>query len=208
MPAFDISETILAKSDQLNADDLISAPRRIKVTDTTQGNAENPVIVHYEGDTGRPFKPCKTVRRILAAAWGANTGAWIGQEAVLYCDPSVVYAGKEVGGIRIKALSGIPKRMIISLAKTRGKKIEHVIDVLEPAQLPDYPQSAIDKNMPKWVAAVESGKMTQEQIINGCSSKGNLSDEQKEQIRSIGKGDADLVIEEDESGFFNDGDSE
>jgi len=205
---FDISNTILAKSDQLNADDLISAPRRIKVTSVIQGNADNPVIVHYEGDTGRPFKPCKTVRRILAAAWGVDADNWVNKEVVLYCDPSVVYAGKEVGGIRIKALSDIPKRMIISLAKTRGKKLEHVIDVLELLQLPDYPQSAIDKNMPKWIAAVESGKMTQEQIINGCSSKGKLSDEQKQQIRDIGKGNADLVIEEDESGFFNDGDSE
>ena len=50
--------------------------------------------------------------------------------------------------------------------------------------------------------------MTQEQIINGCSSKGNLTDEQKTQIRDIGKGNADLVIEEDDSGFFNDGDNE
>jgi len=203
MSGFDISETILAKSDQLNADDLISAPRRIKITGTTQGNAENPVIVHYEGDTGRPFKPCKTVRRILAAAWGNHTGNWEGKEAMLYCDPTVVYAGKEVGGIRIKALSDIPKRMIISLAKTRGKKVEHTIDILEPAKLPDYPQKNFDANYPKWVSAVESGKMTQEQIINGCSAKANLSDEQKQTIRDIGKGDADIVIDDDESGFFN-----
>jgi len=106
---FDISETILAKSDQLNADDLIGAPRRIKIIGTEQGNAENPVIVHYEGETGRPFKPCKTVRRILAAAWGVDSTVWEGQEALLYCDPSVVYAGKEVGGIRIQALTGINK---------------------------------------------------------------------------------------------------
>ena len=205
---FDISNTILAKSDQLNADDLISAPRRIKITSVTQGNAENPVIVHYEGDTGRPFKPCKTVRRILAAAWGVDADLWAGKEAVLYCDPSVVYAGKEVGGIRIMALSGISKKMIISLAKTRGKKVEHVIDILEAVQLPNYPQKNFDANFPKWVDAVSNGKMTQEQIINGCSSKGNLTDEQKTQIRDIGKGNADLVIEEDDSGFFNDGDNE
>jgi hypothetical protein len=122
---------------------------------------------------------------------------------MLYCDPTVVYAGKEVGGIRIKALSDIPKRMIISLAKTRGKKVEHTIDILEPAKLPDYPQKNFDANYPKWVSAVESGKMTQEQIINGCSAKANLSDEQKQTIRDIGKGDADIVIDDDESGFFN-----
>jgi len=205
---FDISETILAKSDQLNADDLIGAPRRIKITGTSQGNAENPVIVHYEGETGRPFKPCKTVRRILAAAWGVDSTVWEGQEALLYCDPSVVYAGKEVGGIRIQALTGINKRMVISLAKTRGKKIEHVIDILQPAQLQQWPNDAFNKTLSGWQDKIIDGSLTPEQAINKFLSKGALSDEQKEQIRNIGKDGADLVIEEDESGFFNSGDSE
>ena len=205
---FDISETILAKSDQLNADDLIGAPRRIKIIGTEQGNAENPVIVHYEGETGRPFKPCKTVRRILAAAWGVDSTAWEGQEAVLYCDPSVVYAGKEVGGIRIQALTGINKRMVISLAKTRGKKIEHVIDILQPAQLKQWPDDAFNKTLSGWQPKIIDGSLSPEQAINKFLSKGALSDEQKEQIRNIGKDGADLVIEEDESGFFNSGDSE
>ena len=202
---FDISDTILAKSDQLNADDLISAPRRIKITKVSKGDAENPVIVNYEGDTGRPFKPCKTVRRILAAAWGVDSSAWEGQEALLYRDPTVVYAGKEWGGIRVKALSNIPKKMIISLAKTRGKKVEHVIDILEPAKLPAWPDDKLSGMATQFESAILSGERTPEQIINNLSAKGVLSDNQKQMIRDIGKGDADLVIDEDESGFFNDG---
>lgn len=202
---FDISDTILSKSDQLNADDLVSAPRRIKITGTSQGNAENPVIVHYEGETGRPFKPCKTVRRILAAAWGVDSGAWEGQEAILYCDPSVVYAGKEVGGIRIQALSGIPKKMIISLSKTRGKKVDHVIQVIKPAELKQWPVDAFNKTLAGWSDAIINGELTAEQAINKMLSKGHLSDEQKQSIRNVGNAGADVVIEEDESGFFNDG---
>jgi len=199
---FDISETILAKSDQLNADDLISADRRIKICGTKQGNNESPVIVNYEGDNGRPFKPCKTVRRILAAAWGTDTGNWEGQEALLFCDPTVVYAGKEVGGIRIKALSGIPKKMKVSLSKTRGKKIDHIIEVLEPQQLAPLDDGKFSKMIDKFQSAITSGERTAEQIINNLSAGHTLSDQQKEVIRNLGKGDADLVIDEDESGFF------
>ena len=202
MSGFDISNTILAKSDQLNSEDLLSAPRRIKITGTKQGNAESPVIVNYEGDNGRPFKPCKTVRKILSIAWGTHTGAWVGQEALLYREPSVVYAGKEVGGIRVQALSGIDKRIVVSLAKTRGHKVEHIIEILEPVQLADYPEANFAKNLDRWEAAIKSGKMTNEQVINGCLSKGNLSDEQKQMIRNIGK-TADVEIEE-ESELFGD----
>lgn len=195
---FDISETILSKSDQLNADDLVGAPRRIKIIGTSKGNAESPVIVHYEGETGRPFKPCKTVRRILAAAWGVDSSAWEGQEAILYNDPSVVYAGKEVGGIRVQALSGITKKIVISLSKTRGKKIEHVIQIIHAKEPRAWPSDAFNKTLSGWADAIKSGELTAEQAINKFLSKGNITDEQKQQIRDIGKGDADVIINEDE----------
>ena len=198
MSGFDISDTILAKSDQLNADDLISAPRRIKITGTTQGNADNPVSVNYEGDNGRPFLPCKTVRRILAAAWGAHTGSWVGKEALLYNDPSVVYAGKEVGGVRIKALSDIPKRMVIMLSKTRGKKVEHIIDILEPLELKEWPQPAFETTLKKWEAAIIEGKMTNEQAITTLEQNADLTDDQKQQIRDVGASESDLDIDESE----------
>jgi hypothetical protein len=124
---FDISKTIEAKSDQLNADDLISAKRVIKITGVSKGNAENPVVINYENDSGRPFKPCKTVRRILAAGWGVDADLWINKHCELFCDPTVVYGGQEVGGIRVSAMSDIPKRIVVSLAKTRGKKVTHTI---------------------------------------------------------------------------------
>lgn len=202
---FDISEFVLAKSDQLNADDLIGSPRRIKITGTKKGNSESPVIINYEGDNGRPFKPCKTVRRILGAAWGNHTGEWEGKEALLFCDPTVVYAGKEVGGIRVKALSGIANQMKVKLAKTRGKKVDYLIDVLEPLQLSPLDDSKFSSMIEKFKASIESGKRTPEQIINNLSANNVLSDQQKEVIRNLGKGDADLVVEEDESGFFGEG---
>jgi len=207
MQNFDITNLIQAKSDQLNADDLISAPRRIKVTGTSKGNAENPVVINYEGDCGRPFKPCLTVRRIIAHAWGVMTGEWVGKEMLLYCDPTVVYGGKEVGGIRISAISNIEKRIVVSLAKTRGKKVQHTIEVLTIEQKPPYDAAKFDSVFDAMAKKINDGSMTHEQVINKCESTGSLTDEQKKRVRDIGK-DSDIEIDEEESesvsDFFND----
>src|SRR5690625_6686577 len=77
----DLSHTIVPKSDQLNADDLIAGNITIKVTDIKASDSpDQPVIIHYENDNGRPYKPCKSMRRVLIQAWGANGKQWIGKD--------------------------------------------------------------------------------------------------------------------------------
>ena len=204
MEQFDISNTIQAKSDQLNADDLISAPRTIKITSVTKGTPDSPVFINYEGGTGRPFKPCKTVRRILSLGWGVMANEWTGKSVTLYNDPSVIYAGKAIGGIRIKAMSDIPKRIVVSLSTTRGKKTEHKIDVLEASEKAMYDPAKFAKVLPAMAKQIEAGKMTHEQIINKCEVTGALTEEQKTQVRNIGKAAGiDAEINEDED-FFGD----
>ena len=51
-----------------------------------------------------------------------------------------------------------------------------------PAALPDYSQSAFADNLPKWSAAILSGKLTVDEVITRASSKGVLSEAQKAQI--------------------------
>jgi hypothetical protein len=119
----DISQTIIPKSDQLNAEQLLCDNLTIVVTNVEVGNsAEQPVTVHYEGDKGRPYKPCKTMRKLLAYAWGSNAAAWIGRAMTLYNDPDVKFGGEMVGGIRISHLSDIQADIRVSLTTTRGKK--------------------------------------------------------------------------------------
>ena len=66
-----LRDTILAKSDQLNADDIIGTGITITVTAVKRGDsAEQPVVIHYKGDNGRPYKPCKTMRRVLISRMG------------------------------------------------------------------------------------------------------------------------------------------
>ena len=51
----DMAPTIIPKSDQTNADDLISGPITIKITGVDiRGGQEQPISIHYEGDNGKP----------------------------------------------------------------------------------------------------------------------------------------------------------
>ena len=184
MDISNLSDTIIAKSDQLNADDLVN-DKLITVSGVSRGNADNPIIINYQHDDGRPFKPCKTVRRILIAAWGEDGNQWVGKQALLYCDPTVIYAGKEIGGIRVRALSDINKPLNVKLSYTRGKKKDYRIEVLEPQQLAAWPDDAFNKQFEKMGEAVKSGAMTPEQMITKFQSKGELSDHQREQIRAL-----------------------
>lgn len=56
-----------------------------------------------------------------------------------------------------------------------------------PAALPDYSQSAFADNLPKWSAAILSGKLTADEVITRASTKGVLSEAQKAQIRAAAR---------------------
>lgn len=127
----DVSETILAKSDQVNAIDLVE-PVIVTVVDVKAGPADQPVhIITDKYGPERPFKPSKTVRRDLAKAWGVEAKAWVGRSMELYNEPTVKWAGKPVGGIRVSALSDIPKPIQTAHTITRGQYTEVTIRVLE-----------------------------------------------------------------------------
>lgn len=118
----DMSRFIEAKSDQLNADDLIGAPRTITITRVTGSDGDQPVSIFYEGDGGKPFKPCKTIRRVLMGVWGRDGNSYVGKAMTLYRDNSVTFGGLQVGGIRISHMSGIDKETTVVVMKSKGKK--------------------------------------------------------------------------------------
>ena len=124
----DLRPTIVPKSDQLNAEQLLGGPMTVTITDVRIGSsAEQPISVHYEGENGRPYKPCKTMRKVLIFAWGPDGREWIGRSLTLYNDPQVKFGGDEVGGIRISHMSDIERDVQVSLTATRGKKALHTI---------------------------------------------------------------------------------
>jgi len=137
--------SIVPKSDQLNADDLTIGPITVTITGVRRGDREQPIIVELEGH--RPYKPCKTMRRILIATFSDDPIGWIGQQMTLYRDPDVLWAGVKVGGIRISHLSGLSKPKTYIVTEKRGKRAEVLIQPiasLSPEDLAAADKAAID----------------------------------------------------------------
>lgn len=122
----DVSHTVKTKSDQLNADDLVAGDLMVQVEGVNVTNdPQQPVHIYYYGCEGKPFKPCLTVRKILVALWGKDAEQWAGRWMNLYVDPTVSFGKqKNIGGIRVNAVSHIQSAATLVLAVRRGAKQE------------------------------------------------------------------------------------
>ena len=125
----EIRKSIVPKSDQLNADDLLTGPITVTVESVKAGDKEQPVVIGISNH--QPFKPCKSMRRVLIKAWGDDGKAWVGRRMTLFCDPEVKWAGVKIGGVRISHLSDIDAELVLMLTETRGKKSEWKIRKLQ-----------------------------------------------------------------------------
>jgi hypothetical protein len=126
----DMTPTLAAKSNQLTTDDLIAGPLTITITRVSAGSPEQPVAVHFDGDDGRPWHPCKSMRRVLVAAWGADASQYVGRRVTLIRDPEVTYGGIKVGGVRISHLSNLDGPLSMALTVTRQKRAPYKVQPL------------------------------------------------------------------------------
>ena len=130
----DMSKTIAPKSDQMNYDDFLVGPKNITVTSvkgTGNMNDAQPVSIHYEGDGGKPFKPCKSMRRVMVKIWGIEAQSYVGKSMTLFGDPNVIFGGKKVGGIRISHMSHINNGVDIQLSASKTKRILYNVKPLK-----------------------------------------------------------------------------
>lgn len=181
----DLSHTIVPKSDQLNADDLIAGNITIKVTDIKASDSpDQPVIIHYENDNGRPYKPCKSMRRVLIQAWGANGKQWIGKSMTLYRDPDVKFGGQAVGGIRISHLSDIDRDMNFMLTVTRARRAAYSVKKLVVDKVATgNPAPDFDAIFDRIVTSIKEGRNTLEKTVQYLADNGvTLTDDQKKKI--------------------------
>lgn len=145
---------------------------------------DQPVWVYFHGCNNRPWKPSKGMLRLLATAWGRDSSQWVGKSAKLYGDKTVKWAGKEIGGIRVRALSHInPNGMSAMLTVARGKRNEFRVQFLDMS-LPTYPQDKFDKALPSMVKKITSGEMSIEQVVSQCQQTGVLTNEQLKKLES------------------------
>ncbi|AUX81997.1 hypothetical protein SEA_FRANKIE_71 [Mycobacterium phage Frankie] len=128
---FDMTEYIAPRSDQINAEDLLTGPRIVTITGVRRGSAEQPVeLITDEFGPERPYRPSKTMRRVLVAAWGPDGNAYVGRRLTIYRDPEITFGRDKVGGIRISHMSDIPSRLTVALTVTRGRRSPFVVEPL------------------------------------------------------------------------------
>lgn len=123
----DMSETVVPRSDQQNYDDYLTGDRTVTISAVTKGTVEQPVNVELVEYPGRPFKPNKSMRRVLVLAWGADSKDYVGRRLTLCGNPGVVFGGKAVGGVEIRSLSNIDKPLTIALTATRGRRKDFTV---------------------------------------------------------------------------------
>ena len=135
--ASDMSSVIIAKSDQLNSDDLISGPITVTITSVAiRPGTEQPVSVFFDGDGGKPYKCCKSMARVMVHCWGPDANKYVGHSMTLYRDPKVLWGGMAVGGIRISHMSHLDGAVTIALTATKGSKKLFTVQPMAEAGAP------------------------------------------------------------------------
>ena len=174
----DVSPFIKSKSDQLNADDLVAGPITVQVREVRKTGGEQPIAIVVSGGH-MPVKPSKTMLRVLSAAWGTDASKWAGRWMRLYRDGTVKWGGKDVGGVRVSALSHIAEPMMLALAEAKGKKKAERVGVLREADCRDggAPTASLD-------GLLSDAGLTLADVDRWLATKGkpetrHLSDEQR-----------------------------
>lgn len=127
-----MSKTTAPKSDQLNSDDLIAGPRTITITRVAANEGgEQPINVFFEGDGGKPFRPCKIVRRVMIAIWGNDAATYAAKSMTIWRDPSVTWGGLAVGGIRISHMSHMEHDTTLAVTLSGKKRTPLTVRVLK-----------------------------------------------------------------------------
>jgi hypothetical protein len=106
-------------------------------------DADQPISIHFEGDEKKPYKPCKSMRRVMVHCWGADGNTYTGRRMTLVCDPNVVFGGIKVGGIRISHMSDIDRDRTMALTVTRAQRRPYTVHPL-PADRAGQRASLVD----------------------------------------------------------------
>lgn len=148
----DLSESIQPRSDQVNADDLIGGPITYTIREVRQGAAEQPFDFMLV-ETQRAYRPSKTMRRLIVAAWGPDANVYAGRRLTLYREPSIMFGGQKVGGIRVSHMSHIPKRIEEKFQTTRGRRETFVVEPLPDAPPPSPNAARLAELRAEWDTA-------------------------------------------------------
>lgn len=185
----DIRAATKPKSDQLNYETFLTGPQTFTVSKVTPGDRDHPVFIHMNECPATPYKPSKGMLKCIAQpdGWGDKSSQWVGKSITLYGDPTVIYGGVEVGGIKVAALSDINGDYETLISARRGVRKPHLIKKIV---IQMYDDQKFVANLPAWLKLISDGKATTDQIIARVEQSGALTEEQKNAIKNP------VVIEE------------
>lgn len=192
----DMKSAIEAKSDQLNSSDLVSGPITVTISRVTIASGEQPVSVFYAGDNGKPYKPCKSMARVMVHAWGADANNYSGRSMTLYRDQNVKWGGMAIGGIRISHMSHVAGPITMSLAVTKGKWAPYSVQPLR-----ENPQTQAGGDSSAADAAASLGMAAYEAFYKGLGTEDRkaLLPGHESRKASARKADAEKAIQEGEA---------
>ena len=150
MTDIDLGPLTAAKVDRVTGDGLIAGPRTITITSVEAEVFEGKQIASlgFAGDDRMPYKPCKTMLRLIAAVWGPRTSQWVGKSMTLYRDPKVTFGADTPGGVRISHMSDMGGDAQIILTLKKGKKgvvsVKPLVMQASQAATPAAPQPPHD----------------------------------------------------------------
>jgi hypothetical protein len=154
-----ISGALQAKSDQLNALDLVGSPLTIIIERVEYYHGkEQPVEIFYHGNK-LPWRPAKCMLRLLSSYWTDETENWVGKTVELYFEPSVLWAGKADGGIRVSGLSNIEKSEQVRVKEGRNRFNIYDIKKLSPAKKTTTEPTKTEPTSEQKEAAAEKAKI-------------------------------------------------
>lgn len=187
----DFAGTTQAKSDQMNAVDLVGGPVTCRITGIKMtGAPDQPVSISVDAHR-QPWKPSKTFRRVLLLLWPETSpDDWVGRDVTLWCDPDIRWAGEKVGGIAISHASHINERKVFSLAESKAKRKSIVVEPLRTVSAPSqpadpvfWPDEAFAKQLAAAQAKIDSGELTADAFVARLEKKAPLTVGQKARVK-------------------------
>jgi hypothetical protein len=120
------AESLEAKSDQINAADLMGTTVTIKIAGLKVQSKEQQKWTFRLDGNEKFFRPSKGMCRLIAKIWG-DPKTYAGQSMTLYREDDALYAGQAVGGIRISHMTGISAPVEVSIPISRTKSRAYTV---------------------------------------------------------------------------------
>ena len=186
----DYGETLAAKSNQLNADDLAGGPITVQITGArVRLSDDQPLSLRLSGGHC-PWNPCKGMRRLLAEIAGSTSARpWVGMWIRLFRDPEVLWAGKASGGIRVCGVDArmLPQGRTFRVRVSRNGYAEYPIEPIRDRQHEGAPTADL-------VRLLEDNDLTPADVdrwreAEGKAPIGTLTDEQRARLAGWFAGD-------------------